>query len=285
MPICAASASIEFGLKWRHLRPDRALETLDVEQPAVKDRIRHALRPGKMDVASQRLPGLVHQATSLVKEAVAVLIDHDAVGIDQHDRRGILAARIDRLDMHAVPIAGNGGALLGRHAEAVAGVEARSRRDQLDALAAGPEMRAHHRRIALKSAAGENDGIGSERCRRTIAGMNLDAFDAMLPRQHQPGRLAFIADFHACALPRGEQFCNDGAAAADRLNARRPGAEIIKRRDEFDAVALQPSDGCGCIVRQGAKIAGIAAPAAGPEHVVGETRIDPVRRIEPHVRR
>jgi len=76
---------------------------------------------------------------------------------------------------------------------------------------------------------------------------------------------------------------NASATPADRLNARRPGAEIIKRRDEFDAVALQPSDGCGGIVRQGAKIADIALPAANPEHVVGKTGIDPVRCIEPHV--
>ena len=38
--------------------------------------------------------------------------------------------------------------------------------------AAGPEMRAHHRGVALKSAAGENDGIGIERCRGTVAGLN-----------------------------------------------------------------------------------------------------------------
>ena len=117
-------------------------------------------------------------------------------------------------------------------------------------------MRAHHRRIALKSAAGENDGIGGERCRGAIAGVDLDAADAMTLRHHQPLRFGFVANLHAGLLRGREQFCNDGAAAADRLDARRTGAEIIKRRDEFDAVALQPSDGCGRIVRQGAKIAG-----------------------------
>ena len=79
-----------------------------------------------MDGACEPFPGFVHQAAALVEEAAADFVDHDAVGIDQHHRRGILAARIDRLAMHAVPVAGNVGAEPYRHGDAVAGVEARA---------------------------------------------------------------------------------------------------------------------------------------------------------------
>ena len=213
-----------------------------------------------------------------------MLIDHDTVGIHQHDRCGMGAARIDRLDMHAVPVAGKMRALLGRHADAVAGVETRSRRNQFYRLGTRAQMRAHHLRVSLDSAAGENDGIGVERRRGAIAAVNLDAGDAMAIRHHQPVRLALVANPHTRLFRGGEQLFDHDAAAADRLDARWTGAEIIQRRDEFDAVALQPSDGRGRVVCQRLKIDGIAASTASLKHVICKTGVDPVGRIEPHVR-
>ena len=61
----------------------------------------------EMDVAGENLPCLVHEAAAFVEETAPVLVDDDPVRIHQHDRRGMLAARIDRLDMHAVPVARN----------------------------------------------------------------------------------------------------------------------------------------------------------------------------------
>ena len=99
----------------RHLGTDGALIIGDVEQSAVEDRVGNRARRLEMDVAREPLPGFVHEAAAFVEEAAAVLVDHDAVGIDQHDRRGILAARIDRLAVHAVPIARFVGAEPQRH--------------------------------------------------------------------------------------------------------------------------------------------------------------------------
>ncbi len=93
-----------------------------------------------MDMAREPLPGLVHEAAALVEEAATVAVHHDPVRIEQHDRRRAGAARIDRLDVHAAPLAGSGGAERPRHGDAVAGVEARARRQQRNALAAGAEV-------------------------------------------------------------------------------------------------------------------------------------------------
>ena len=83
-----------------------------------------------MNVARKDFPGLVYQAAAFVEEAAPILIDHDPVGIHQHDGRGALAAQVDRLDMHAVPVAGSAGTLVQGDADAIAGVETRARRNQ-----------------------------------------------------------------------------------------------------------------------------------------------------------
>ena len=57
-------------------------------------------------------------------------------------------------------------------------------------------MRAHHRRVALEAAGGEDDGIGIERCRDAVAALNGDAADAVALRGHdQPAHLALVANF------------------------------------------------------------------------------------------
>jgi len=126
-----------------------------------------------------------------------------------------------------------------------------SRRDQFYGLGTGAEMRAHHRGAPLEAAGGEDDGIGIERGRDAVAALNGHAADATALRGHdQPTDLGFVKNFDACSLRGVEQLVNNGAAAADRLDPCRTGAEIIGRRDEFDAVALQPSDCRGRILRQ-----------------------------------
>ena len=139
------------GAHRRHLGPDGALIVGDVEQPAVEDRIGNRARRLEMDVAREPFPGLVHQPAAFVEEAAAVLVDHDAVGIDQHDRRRILAARIDRLACMPFQSPDMIGAEPQRHVDAVAGIEARAGRDQPHGLAAIAEMRAHHRRHCPES--------------------------------------------------------------------------------------------------------------------------------------
>ncbi|OIQ63905.1 hypothetical protein GALL_545500 [mine drainage metagenome] len=144
-------------------------------------------------------------------------------------------------------------------------------------------MRAHHRGVTLKSAAGENDGIGIEQC-DTVTAPSLDAAYPITRRHHQTAHRGVVQKLHPSPLCRRAKFGNDDTAAPDRLNAGRAGTEIIDRRHEFDAVAPQPSDRCGRVVRKRAKIAGIASSTARPQHVVDETGVDPIGSIEPHVR-
>ena len=144
-----------------------------------------------MDIPGKSFPGFVHEAAAFVQEAATILIDHDPIGVDQHDRRGALAARIDRFDVHAVPVAGDARALIRRDADAVAGVETCSRRDELDGFGGGAEMRAHHFGIALKSARGENHGVSVERGRSPVADWTA------MPLTHWPS--AMISPFASCS--------------------------------------------------------------------------------------
>ena len=130
---------------------------------AVEDREGGAARHLEMQAPRERLPGLVHEARALVEEAAPVAVHHDAVGIEQHHRRLVVRARIDRLDVHAVRLAGEIRAERLRHADAVAGVEMRARREQRHAAAVRAEMLAHHRGVGLEAAAGEDRGVGRKR--------------------------------------------------------------------------------------------------------------------------
>src|ERR1700721_2301029 len=106
------------GLIGRRLRADCAFKAGNIEQAGIEDRKSNALRPSEVDVPGEDSPGLVHEATPFVEKTMPVLIDDDAVGVHQHDRRGMSAARVDRLDVHAVPVARYGGTLLHRDAGA-----------------------------------------------------------------------------------------------------------------------------------------------------------------------
>ncbi len=214
------------------------------------------LRSREMDVAGESLPGLVHEPATFIQKTAPILVDDNSVGIDQNHRRGLPAARVDRLDVHAVPIAGDGCTEINGHDNTIAGIEARTWRDQSDGLGGRPETGPHHREIALKSAAGENNGVGTDR-RDVIAGSNKDGADAIPLPHHQAGRRGLIANRHARLSGGGRKRIDDGAAATDRLDPRRTGAEIIDRDVKRDAVTPQPSNGrCG-VLCQRSKIAAV----------------------------
>ena len=206
------------GAQRRHLGTDRALPVGDFEQAAVEDRVGDRSRRLEVEFARKPFPGLVHQAAALVEEAAAVAVDHDAIGIDQDHRCGIARARIDRLGMHAVPVAGAAAPIAKRHADAVAGVEARARRDQPHRLGARAEMLAHHRGVALEAAAGENDRV--RRDVRRAACVTCEAADAAGLRDDRARRAA-MADRDAGRAGGARQRRDDRRPAAGRLDARR----------------------------------------------------------------
>ena len=116
--------------------------------------------------------------------------------------------------------------------------------------------------------------------------LNLDAADATPLRHHQPGRRGFVAKFHPALSAASSQSFDDGAAAADRLDARRPGAEIIDRRDRTrrrGPAAIRWSRS-HCPPASGNNPGSANPPEALP-HVVFKTGRDPVRRVQPHVGR
>src|SRR3974377_1039301 len=87
----------------------------------------------------------------------------------QQRRCGILAAWIDRLAMHAAPVARLVGADLRGHSDAVTGVEVCAGRDQPHGLAAVSQMCAHPRSIALEASAGGHQRVS----RQGLAGAGL----------------------------------------------------------------------------------------------------------------
>ncbi len=238
-----------------------------------------------MDIPGEDLPGLMHETTAFVEEPAAFLIDDDPIRIHQHHRRGIPGSRIDRFDMHAVPVARNARALIHGDADAVTGVESRAGRNESQGLGAQPKLRAHHRSVALESTRSENDGIGVEHCCDPVAALNLYAADAMPRRHHEPRHVGFVANFHPCPFCGAEKLFNNRAAAADRLDTGRAGAEIIEGNDEFDAVALQPSNRWDRILRQRAKIVSIGQSTRRLLHIIFKTASEPIGCIEPHVGR
>jgi hypothetical protein len=112
-----------------------------------------------MDVAGEPFPGFMHQGATLIEETATVPIDDDSIRVNQNNRRGALAASIDRFGVHSVPVAGACSPKFDRHTNAVATVEKGSWRNQLHPFCPGAEMLAHHLTIGLETAASENDRV------------------------------------------------------------------------------------------------------------------------------
>ena len=218
-----------------------------------------------MQAPRERLPGLVDKARAFVEEAAPITVHHDAIGVEQHDRRLVLRARIDRLDVHAVRLAGQVGAERLRHADAVAGVEMRARREQRDRVAAVAEVLAHHRSIGLEAAAGEHHSIGGQR----LPGGEADAGDGViLSGQRVDGTTEAE---HNAGLARGTgELAVDGLTAANGLDARRTFRQIINRLVERHAVAGDPLHRGGRVLRQRRKVAFVALELRRLQHVVNE---------------
>src|SRR5947209_15783141 len=105
-----------------------------------------------MNAACESFPSLVHEAAAFIKKPFSILINDDSIRINQHHRRGALAAGIDRFDMHAAPVARDARTLLGSHTDAITGVKTASGRDQPETFSSRAEMGSHHRRVTLKAA-------------------------------------------------------------------------------------------------------------------------------------
>ena len=207
-------------------------------------------------------------------------VHHDAVGIEQDDRRGARAARVDRLDVHAVPLAGGVRAERPRHRDAVAGVEARARRQQRDALPARAEMLAHHVAVALEAAAGEHHGVGGD----DLAAAHPHAADRAALAD-QPFRRAGVAQHYARVLRGARELAEDRCAAADRLDARWALGEIVGRLVELDAVRGDPRNGRRRVVGEAGEVALVALEPRRLQHVVHEARLDAVRSRHAHIGR
>src|SRR5258708_15339658 len=104
-----------------------------------------------MSLSGKPLPSLMHEPAALVEKPSPVLVHDDSVRINQHNRRRVLGPRIDRLGMHAIPVSPNPGAVLHGHANAVAGVVMRARRQQPDVLTTRAEMPPHPVAVGLKA--------------------------------------------------------------------------------------------------------------------------------------
>ena len=236
-----------------------------------------------MDVTGKRFPSLVHETCTFIEEALSALIDDDPVRIDQHHRRGSATAGIDRLDMHAIPVTGHFRAGIPADADSIAGVEARSRRDQPDGFRARAELLAHHRRIALKAPGREDDGGSLGHRRRTIV-LKHNGADTTL-RHEETLRRSLIANSYAGRFCRIREFFDDRGATTDGLDAFRSRAEVIGRRGKCDAAGLQPTDGVHGIRRKRVEIVPIGPAAGRALHVVFKFRPDAIGRIHPDVRR
>jgi hypothetical protein len=233
-----------------------------------------------MNMAREPFPGLVHQARALVAETVTVAVHHDPIGVEQDDRRGALAARVHRLDVHAVPLAGDVGAERPRHGDTVTGVETRARRKQRDAVPARTKMLPHHVAVALETAAGKHHRIGG----KNLAAAHAHAANAILFSDQRLCR-ACVAEPNAGLVRGAGELTEDRRAAADRLDARRAFGEIIGRLMKLDAVRRDPLHRRGRLMGEAGEVAFVALEFRRFQHVVHEARLDAIGRGHAHVGR
>ena len=238
----------------------------------------------EMQRARKRLPGLVHQAAALVEEAAAGFVHHDAVGIDQHHRRGIAgcadrsarcACRSNRRTCRRpAPSA------MRMPSPVLKRVPGEIRRMP---SAPGPKCSRIMSGLAWKPPAARITASAGTLARRALA-RDLDAADAAAFADEALHRRR-IADRDAGRLRRARQRLDDRRAAADRLDARRTLGEIIGRLMEFDAVALDPRHGRRRLGGEPREIGFVALEFGRLQHVVDEARLDAVGRGHAHVGR
>ncbi len=118
-----------------------------------------------------------------------------------------------------------------------------------------------------------------------MTGLRLHGTDAMPLRHHQSSHRRFVENLHPCHLRSADEFFDDGAAASDRLDTGRAGTEIIDRNGEFDAVALEPSNGLNRVLRQRPEIDWIGQSTRHLLHIVLKAGCKPIGCVEPHIGR
>src|SRR5579862_1029122 len=178
-----------------------------------------------MDVAGKGFPGLVHEAGALIKESLSVPIDRDSVGVDEHNRRGLAATRIDRLRVHAVPVTGERSAKGLREPNAVAGIKMSAGRKQFHGCRSGSEMLMHHVRAALKAAGGNDDSV---RLNSPIAVSSCGRENVMARLTWSDMRCrTVVKDLHIGPTRDRRQTLDNRRAAAVGLDARRTDAEVV----------------------------------------------------------
>ena len=195
-----------------------------------------------MNVPRKGFPGLVHEAAAFVEEAPSVLIDDDAVGIDQHHRRRMAgcadrpvrcACRSSR-PRRAPP------ALIAMRMPSPVSKRVPGE-ISLTVSRAGPKCCRIIAGLPWKPPDARMTASASSVVVMLSFGSQLYAADpALAHRSAASPRIAKLI-LTPAFLRRLHQPFDDRAAAADRLNARRAGAEIIDRL-ECDAMGLQPSN-------------------------------------------
>src|SRR5262249_55575451 len=172
--------------------------------------------------------GVVAEVGALVDEALALRIDHDAPGIAVllelvADREvaelGRVALPLDRVA--ARPVAGRRGAVVERHADAVAGVApGAAHLGELPALA---EIAGAPFGVGFKAAAGEHDRAGAE-LDRLVAAPRAHALHGEILEQEleRPGP---VEDLDAVAAADALEAVDQARPAAPRFD-RQPAPEL-----------------------------------------------------------
>ena len=226
--------------------------------------------------------GVVAKVRALVDEALAFGVEHDAEGVgvllELVAHREVAELGCVALPAHGVtarPVADRGGADVERHADHVAGVEARAA--HLGQLPARAEVARAPLGVGLEAAAGEHHGFR----------LHLDRL-AFLSHAHavhaavvgdQRGRARAVPDLHAVLLRRPGPGLDQPFAAADGLDGE-PAPELelavdLERlpavdRREADALAAHPQQRLEALLDQDLGQVGVAAVLRDAPHVVEE---------------
>ena len=140
----------------------------------------------------------------------------------------------------------------------------------LQALCPGAQMPREHIAVARKAAGREYDRASRDRLPRAVGRAQLDPFDGAIACDQQPlgGGLVANADTR---FQRGTlELPQEGRTAADGLDARRAGAQVVDRSVEGDPVAHEPGDGRRRFGREASDICVVHAPAGDCAQIVLE---------------
>ena len=118
---------------------------------------------------------------------------------------------------------------------------------------------------------------------RTVGCAQLDPLDGAIGSDQQPLGGALVANADTRFQRGALELAQEGGAAADGLDARRAGAQVVDRPVEGDPVCDEPGDRRRRFGREASDIRFVHAPAGDREQVVGEARLDPIRCGHAHV--